>query len=55
MKLRQTTVSWPTSIVLGELSQSEYKANDGATKTSLELNATIVDLIGKKSESEANT
>ena len=41
--------------VSGELSQSEYKANDGATKTSLELNATIVDLIGKKSESEANT
>jgi hypothetical protein len=41
--------------VSGELSQSEYKANDGATKTSLELNATIVDLIGKKSEGEANT
>ena len=40
--------------VSGELSQSEYKANDGATKTSLELNATIVDLIGKKSEGEAN-
>jgi single-strand DNA-binding protein len=37
--------------VSGELSQSEYKANDGAMKTSLELNATIIDLIGKKSES----
>ncbi len=41
--------------VSGELSQSEYKANDGTTKTSLELNATIVDLIGKKSESDLNT
>jgi len=41
--------------VSGELTQSEYKANDGATKTGLELNATIVDLIGKKSEGEANT
>jgi single-strand DNA-binding protein len=36
--------------VSGELTQSEYKANDGTTKTSLELNATVVDLIGKKSE-----
>jgi len=38
--------------VSGELSQSEYKANDGATKTSLELNANIIDLIGKKSDSQ---
>jgi single-strand DNA-binding protein len=38
--------------VSGELTQSEYKANDGTTKTSLELNATVVDLIGKKSEGE---
>jgi single-strand DNA-binding protein len=37
--------------VSGELSQSEYKANDGATRTSLELNATIIDLIGKRNES----
>jgi single-strand DNA-binding protein len=37
--------------VSGELTQSEYKANDGTTKTSLELNANIVDLIGKKNES----
>ena len=36
--------------VSGELSQSEYKANDGTTKTSLELNATIIDLIGKRNE-----
>jgi single-strand DNA-binding protein len=36
--------------VSGELTQSEYKANDGTTKTSLELNANIIDLIGKKNE-----
>jgi single-strand DNA-binding protein len=37
--------------VSGELAQNEYKANDGTMKTSLELNANIIDLIGKKSES----
>ena len=36
--------------VSGELSQNEYKANDGTTKTSLELNANIIDLIGKRNE-----
>jgi single-strand DNA-binding protein len=36
--------------VSGELTQNEYKANDGTMKTSLELNANIIDLIGKKSE-----
>lgn len=35
--------------VSGELSQSEYQAQDGTTKTSLELNVTIIDLVGKKS------
>ena len=39
--------------VSGELTKSEYKANDGTTKTSLELNATIIDLLGKKNESAA--
>jgi len=39
--------------VSGELSQSEYKANDGTTKTSLELTANIIDLIGKRGESGA--
>lgn len=34
--------------VSGELTQSEYKANDGTTKTSLELNANIIDLVGGK-------
>jgi single-strand DNA-binding protein len=32
--------------VSGELSINEYIAKDGTNKTSLELNATIVDLIG---------
>ncbi len=36
--------------VSGELSQNEYKANDGSMKTSLELNANIIDLLGKRSE-----
>jgi single-strand DNA-binding protein len=34
--------------VSGELSQSEYRAQDGSTKTSLELNCNIIDLIGNK-------
>lgn len=32
--------------VSGELSQSEYRAQDGTTRTSLELNANILDLVG---------
>ena len=36
--------------VSGELTQSEYRASDSATETSLELNAYIIDLIGKKNE-----
>ncbi len=32
--------------VSGELSQNEYQAQDGTTKSSLELNANILDLIG---------
>jgi single-strand DNA-binding protein len=39
--------------VSGELTQNEYKANDGTTKTSLELNATIIDLVGGKKEASA--
>lgn len=40
--------------VSGELTQNEYKANDGTVKTSLELNANIIDLIGKRSEAGAS-
>lgn len=39
--------------VSGELTQSEYRANDGSVKTSLELTANVIDLIGRKSESSA--
>ncbi len=41
--------------ISGELTQREYKANDGSTKTSLELNANIVDLVGKRNEQGQNT
>ena len=34
----------------GELSLNEYQANDGTTKTSLELSANILDLVGGKRE-----
>ncbi len=37
--------------VSGELTMSEYRANDGTMKTSLELNATILDLVGKRNDS----
>jgi single-strand DNA-binding protein len=39
--------------ISGELTQDEYKASDGTTKTSLELNAHIIDLLGKKNEGSA--
>lgn len=38
--------------ISGELTVNEYQAKDGTTKSNLELNATIVDLIGKKSEGQ---
>ncbi|SJM89404.1 single-stranded DNA-binding protein [Crenothrix polyspora] len=37
--------------ISGELTQREYKTNDGTTRTSLELVANIIDLVGKKNES----
>ena len=39
--------------VSGELTMSEYRANDGTMKTSLELNANVIELVGKKSDSSA--
>jgi len=36
--------------IAGELSMSEYKANDGSMKTALELTANIIDLVGKRNE-----
>lgn len=38
--------------VSGELSQSEYQAKDGTTKTMLELNCNIIDLVGKKNDNQ---
>ena len=40
--------------VSGELTQNEYKANDGTMKTSLELNANIIDLVGKRNEGSSS-
>ncbi len=37
--------------ISGELVQREYQANDGSNRSSLELNASIVDLVGKRQES----
>lgn len=39
----------------GELTMSEYTANDGTKKTNLELNATIIDLVGKRDSSVASS
>lgn len=38
--------------VSGELSQQEYRGNDGNMKTSLELNANVLDLVGKRSDNQ---
>jgi single-strand DNA-binding protein len=40
--------------VSGELTQREYQGNDGTTKVSLELNANILDLIGRAQEGRKN-
>lgn len=37
-------------VVSGELTLNEYQANDGTTKTSLELNCNVVDLAGGKKD-----
>lgn len=47
-KLQPLLVKGGQVFVSGELSQSEYRAQDGSTKTSLELNCNIIDLIGGK-------
>ena len=41
-----------TVFISGELTQQEYQANDGTTKTSLELNANVVDLVGKRNDTQ---
>lgn len=39
--------------VSGELSQREFQGNDGTMKTSLEVNANILDLVGRSAASES--
>ncbi|MCF8007818.1 MAG: single-stranded DNA-binding protein [Methylovulum sp.] len=39
--------------VSGELAQNEYKANDGTMRMSLDLTATVIDLVGKRNDSTA--
>lgn len=39
--------------ISGELRTNEYQAKDGTTKTSIELNANILDLVGGKREGQA--
>jgi single-strand DNA-binding protein len=39
--------------VSGELTQREYQAADGSMKSSLELNATVIDLLGKRNDQAA--
>lgn len=43
-----------TVFVSGELTTREYTANDGVSRTSLELNANIIDLVGKRSQDVAS-
>ena len=54
-KLPEFLVKGQQVFVSGELSMSEFQAKDGTTKTSLELNANIVDLVGKKSEGNSSS
>ncbi len=49
-KMKEFLVKGNQISIAGELTQSEYQAKDGTTKTSLELNANIIDLIGSKKE-----
>lgn len=48
--LKDYLVKGQQVFVSGELTQREYQANDGTTKTNLELNANILDLVGGKRE-----
>jgi single-strand DNA-binding protein len=51
-QLKDYLVKGQQVFVSGELSVNEYQAQDGTTKTNLELNANIIDLVGKKSGTE---
>jgi single-strand DNA-binding protein len=49
-KMKEFLVKGNQISITGELSQTEYQAKDGSTKTSLDLNVHSIDLVGKKSE-----
>ena len=46
--LKDYLVKGQQVFVSGELTQNEYQAKDGTMKTSMELNANIIDLVGGK-------
>lgn len=48
--LKDYLVKGQQILVSGELRTNEYTAKDGTTKTSIELNANILDLVGGKRE-----
>lgn len=52
-KMKEFLVKGNQISIAGELSQTEYQAKDGTTKTSLELNANIIDLVGGRKEGAA--
>jgi single-strand DNA-binding protein len=51
-QLKDFLVKGQQVFVSGELSLNEYQAQDGTTKTNLELTANVVDLIGKRNTGE---
>ena len=50
VKLQEYTKKGQQVFCSGELSQSEFTAKDGTGKTALELNANVIDLVGKREQ-----
>ena len=50
--LKDFLVKGQQVFISGELSINEYQAQDGTTKTNLELTANVVDLVGKRNSGE---
>ena len=53
--LKNFLVKGQQVFISGELTMSEYKANDGTMKTRVEVNASILDLVGKRNESSGSS
>ena len=51
-QLKDFLVKGQQVFISGELSLNEYQTQDGSTKTSLELNASVVDLVGARKSGE---